>query len=214
MQRNTQKFIVLLRHGQSTANHEGVVQGQRDYPLHEAGIRQVKRLADFWSLRSQTFDQIIYSPLLRAKHTAEILAAALEIPLQENPIWIERRLGDAEGLPYGQIQATLSGRLEHQSSYEPLFESGESEWDLFTRAAKAIQSLLDCDIPSILVVSHGAILSAVMRAILGISPPPGHTRPPGFRFDNTGYSEVVFDQKTSHWIILSHNTKHHLEQDE
>jgi broad specificity phosphatase PhoE len=213
MQKNTQKFIVFLRHGLSTANEEGIVQGQRDYPLHKEGIRQVKILADYWSSRRQTFDQIFCSPLLRAKHTAEILAADLEIPLQEDPIWMERRLGSAEGLPYEQIQATLLDRQEHPSSYEPLFESGESEWDLYNRASKALQTLLNCAHLSILVVSHGGILSAVMRAILGVSPPPGHNRPPGFRFDNTGYSEVIFDYGISRWLILSHNTKPHMEQE-
>jgi broad specificity phosphatase PhoE len=214
MQNNTQKFIVFLRHGLSTANQEGVVQGQRDYPLHDEGIRQARSLAEYWNSISKTFDQVFCSPLLRAKHTAEIISSILGIPLQEDPIWMERRLGIAEGLPYEQIQAKLLTRQDFPSSYEPLFESGESEWDLYARAAKAVQSLLHCDYQSILVVSHGAILSAVMRAILGVSPPSGRTRSPGFRFDNTGYSEAIFDQDISRWLIVSHNTKPHLEHEE
>ena len=46
---NTQDFhIILLRHGESVANANGLLQGQSDWPLTENGVNQAKTLALQW----------------------------------------------------------------------------------------------------------------------------------------------------------------------
>ncbi|TFH36849.1 MAG: histidine phosphatase family protein [Anaerolineales bacterium] len=208
----SQLSVVFLRHGLSTANYDGVVQGQKDYPLHDQGIDQARRLSAYWSAQDRHFDRIVCSPLCRTRETAEILASALSTPIVEDPLWMERMLGEAEGSTYEQVRERLEAEQLRSSSYEPLFVNGESEWDLFNRAAKAVQSLLQSENNSCLVVSHGAFLSATLRAILGIPPAPGSLRPPGFRFENTGYTEMTFDRVAYRWQMLYHNAHPHLEQ--
>jgi len=204
-----QLSVTLLRHGLSTANHAGLVQGQKDYPLHEIGIAQVRRLCKFWLNQNRHFESILSSPLLRAQDTTKIISSTLSVPVTLDPLWMERRLGEAEGQPYAQMQELLASPTFQPTLHEPIFTDGESEWDLYNRASQAAQSLLELESNSCLVVSHGAILSAVLRAILQIQP-VGNGRPPGFRFDNTGYTELTYDRETSRWLILNHNTHPHL----
>jgi broad specificity phosphatase PhoE len=205
------KHITFLRHGLSTANHEEIVQGQKDYPLHSCGIEQVQHLANYWADLSRTFDQVITSPLRRAKDTAAAIAASLSIPVIEDPVWLERNFGEAEGLTYTEIQKYLSTNSSDWSSYEPVFPNSETESDLLERASNGVNSLLQNEYRDVLVVSHGGILAAAMRSILGIPIPETKIRPPGFRFDNTGYSELVYFPETSQWQVLVHNIKPHLE---
>jgi broad specificity phosphatase PhoE len=207
----TEKHITFLRHGLSTANHEGVVQGRKDYPLHSCGIEQVQHLASYWAEAGRTYDQIITSPLRRAKDTAAVIAASLSIPVIEDPVWLERNFGEGEGLPYTEIQTYLSNNLSGWSSYEPVFPNSETESDLLDRATLGVNSLLQNENRDVLIVSHGGILGAAMRSVLGIPLPLTNIRPPGFRFDNTGYSELIYYPETSQWQVLVHNIKPHLE---
>src|SRR3990170_7468363 len=164
--------ITVLRHGVTTANVESVIQGQLDYPLSEAGVAQARALAAAWRRSGVRFDAIISSPLVRARRTAEIIAEALGVAFEVDEAWQERRLGEAEGRPGDETFALL----EHPPTpYEPVFRSGESEWDLYLRAAGAVQSLVRRPPGASLVVSHGAILNAALRSILGI-PPRGRAR--------------------------------------
>ena len=64
--------LVLIRHGESTANATGVWQGQLEFPLSEEGRRQA-RLAGR-ALAGEAFDGLYSSPLSRAYETAEIIA--------------------------------------------------------------------------------------------------------------------------------------------
>ena len=210
MNTQTVKTITLLRHGISTANYEGIAQGQQDYPLHSLGIEQAERLATYWKNTHQEFEQIITSPLKRARDTARIIGAALSIPILEDPQWVERNFGEGEGLTYEQIEEMFSSQKVRWTNFEPIFVNSETEQDLIERASVGIDSLLELDTSNLLLVSHGGILNAALCSILGI-PLSKSTRPPGFAFDNTGYTRLIYHEKTTRWIIRFHNASPHLE---
>jgi len=56
--------IYLVRHGETDANREGVIQGQLDTQLNELGKRQAELVA--LRLRSISFDVALTSDLRRA----------------------------------------------------------------------------------------------------------------------------------------------------
>ncbi len=201
--------IILLRHGISTANEAGIIQGQLDYPLSELGMQQAQALGEYWSARGVTFDLIVSSPLERARETATRIQDSLGSEIEYDPDWQERQLGEAQGQTYESLNQEFAGKIA--SAYEPPFPGAESEWDLYLRAASAVQRLLGNGPGHYLVVSHGAILSAAMRTILGQPPAAGRVRPVRYAFHNTGYSHLTFETDTARWSLHYHNQTLHLQ---
>ena len=88
------KFYIV-RHGQTDYNKEHKIQGRLNIPLNEAGMEQAKNIAD--SLENVYFDTIYYSPLIRARQTAdEVLKKHSDAKFIEAPEIIERDFGDYE----------------------------------------------------------------------------------------------------------------------
>lgn len=200
--------FIFLRHGESVGNSEGFYQGQHDFPLTEAGEQQVQILAERWLAKEVSFDKIISSPLLRAKQTAEIIQEALNIPLETDPIWMERHNGMLAGVKRDEAEEFFPGK-EFMSLYDPIGGTGESEWILFLRGAQAVQSLLRRDFGRYLIVSHGGLLNRVMHAILGIKLEP-NLQGIRFGFWNTAFVEAHYTPDEHHWHIVTINDQAHL----
>ncbi|MCJ7568618.1 MAG: histidine phosphatase family protein [Anaerolineales bacterium] len=201
--------ITLLRHGLSVGNQKGIIQGQKDYPLSDEGIEQAHALLRYWKEHDVCFDGIVASPLLRAKQTAEIISDGMNLPVEFDEAWCEQRSGEAEGRPYSEVILEHADQ-SHDTAYDRMFVTGESRWDLFIRAAKAMQGLIRRPAGDYLVVSHGAILSAAIHTVLGIPPAPGRTRPVRIGFGNTGYSVIKFDTAEARWWLNNLNVTCHL----
>ncbi|TYI59344.1 hypothetical protein E1A91_D10G030000v1 [Gossypium mustelinum] len=74
------KKVILVRHGLSTWNEEGRVQGSSNLSvLTEAGVKQAERCR--YALAKMHFDKCFSSPISRAKTTAEVLWQGREEPL-------------------------------------------------------------------------------------------------------------------------------------
>lgn len=200
--------FIFLRHGESVGNSEGFYQGQHDFPLTEAGEQQAQILAERWLAKEVSFDKIISSPLLRAKQTAEIIQETLNIPLETDPIWMERHNGMLAGVKRDEAEEFFPGK-EFMSLYDPIGGTGESEWILFLRGAQAVQSLLRRDFGRYLIVSHGGLLNRVMHAILGIKLEP-NLQGIRFGFWNTAFVEAHYTPDEHHWHIVTINDQAHL----
>src|SRR3712207_5925961 len=100
--------LLLIRHGQSTANATGVWQGQMEFPLSECGRWQARRVGR--ALAGERFDGLYSSPLGRASETAEIIAREAAFPGAVVPVegLRERRGGLLEGTTPAQRDASYS----------------------------------------------------------------------------------------------------------
>src|SRR4026208_1958995 len=96
--------FTLLRHGESVGNVQARWQGQSEDPLTERGRAQARALAERWKSEAEKFDLAISSPLMRARETAEIIAAALNLKVEVDPIWLERDIGEMEGLTADEVR--------------------------------------------------------------------------------------------------------------
>jgi broad specificity phosphatase PhoE len=191
--------ITLLRHGESVGNAESRWQGQADYPLNETGRAQARALAERWQKEGMMFDHIITSPLVRARETAEIIAAALQVPVETDPLWMERDIGEIAGMTAAEFRQRYPERTFF-SPYDSVGMDGEGDWALFLRAGQALHRLLRRPPGRYLVVSHGGLLNQVMHAVVGIAP-HANDAGPRFRFANTGFARLVYFPHLHRWVI-------------
>lgn len=199
--------FVFLRHGESVGNAEARWQGQSDYPLTDKGRAQARVLAKRWKAEHVKFDLVISSPLIRAKETADIIASALNSKVETNSIWLERAIGEMEGLTADEVRQ--KPRPPYVTPYDSIGGDGEGDWALFLRAGQALQGLLKRPVGSYLIVSHGGLLNQLMNAIVGVSP---HVDPSGvrFRFENTAFARVIYLPHQHRWNIDAVNDHAHL----
>lgn len=102
--------LVLLRHGRSTANGDGLFTGLLDAPLSPTGRAEAVRAAD--ELASADLRPALWlcSPLRRATETAAILADRLGPPplgLEQDPRLVERHYGALTGRAKTEVLAEV-----------------------------------------------------------------------------------------------------------
>jgi broad specificity phosphatase PhoE len=204
--------ITLLRHGESQGNYEGRHQRQADFPLTESGRQQSQALLERWMCESKEFNLVISSPLRRARETAEIIADGLNDLLLFDDLWMERDNGLMAGLSEDEVRETLP-QPDFVYPYLPIGETGESQWELYLRAGKAVQSLFNHPPGKYLVVSHGGILNMFFYAILGIAPQPNF-QGPRFRLNNSAFATLYYEPTSHRWYILGVNDHMHWKSDE
>lgn len=96
----SQSFL-FLRHGETAHNRAGLIAGASDVPMNAAGVAQAHAAAEL--LSGGGIGAIWCSPLLRARATAEIVAARTGLPLRVLPGLAERNWGAWENQPYNVL---------------------------------------------------------------------------------------------------------------
>ncbi|MBI3379858.1 histidine phosphatase family protein, partial [Candidatus Gottesmanbacteria bacterium] len=87
----------IVRHGETQWNVDRKIQGHRNSPLTEEGLKQIKEIAK--ELRKIKFHTVFSSDLLRAKRTAEVVALEHNLAVHTTKLLRERRYGKYEGKP-------------------------------------------------------------------------------------------------------------------
>jgi len=154
---------LLMRHGETPWNREGRVMGRNPVELDSHGRAQVAGLVDF--VRTLKPDLIVTSPLVRARQTAEIIAAGLGggVPIREEQQIAEVQYGRWEGMNYEQLIVD-EDYLRYRE--EPILSStpgGESIVEVQARGVEAVMRTLgETDGQRVLFVSHGDIIRTVL----------------------------------------------------
>ena len=174
----------FLRHGATAENVLHKIQGHLDTPLSEAGRAQAHVLADRFAFDPRP-EIIFTSPLKRAKVTAEILAAALNLQVVEVEDLKEWSLGEAEGDTLENYVKKNPGFEIRWDDFEFHYPGGETKRELAERATRFVASLRNENrIP--LIVAHQAILHYIINAALGLPP----TAAVPFRLGNCGLAAI------------------------
>ena len=200
--------LILLRHGESIGNAQGILQGQSDYDLSVIGRQQAQRLAARWVAEKVNFDWIISSPLSRARETAEIISAALHSPIEYDTDWKERDFGTSSGQLLDEVIPDLL-RDQLLDPSLPAGEHGESQWDFYRRAERVVSGILTRPPGRYLVVAHGGIINQALHALLGLPPQSGQSEA-RFILSNTGFATLSYDPSDQIWRLFRFNDKQHL----
>lgn len=178
--------MYFVRHGESTANTTRVIANRTtDYaPLTEKGRQQARELLN--TLQSQGGITAIYtSPLMRAKETAEILAAGLGADLHVADALREPCCGMLEGR--GDEEAWRHHATQEEEwqcgNHAYRIPGGESFRDVekrFRPFIEKITSEAEETAGNTLIVSHGSILMNMLpRAFSNIDPDFARANPLG-----------------------------------
>jgi len=192
--------IFFLRHGRSSGDDEDVHEGRHDTELTEAGRAQAPTRAIKWKEQGITFDLIISSTLRRAHETAQIMAEILPAPLETDSDWMEMDNRPLAGLPF-DVAASRHPKPDFRNPYEPFYGVGESDWEIHCRAIRATERIIRRGAGCYLIVSHGGILNAALRGIVGAHPPINGQHGIWFALGDTGYVKTVYTPAKHQWLI-------------
>ena len=164
--------LYFIRHGKTEWNLEMRFQGASgDSPLLETSIDELKRLGKH--LSNVQFDRIYSSDLPRACHSAEIIQSENQhqIGIVSTPELREWSLGHLEGKEIARAKAAYPQQMwafRHDlSQFDHQLFGAESVDQTTQRTISFVKSLKGKDFQNILIVGHGANLTASIRRLLG-----------------------------------------------
>jgi broad specificity phosphatase PhoE len=169
--------IVFVRHGESVANREGRLQGQRDYPLTGRGKAQSFATARFLAHTQLSFDACYCSPLSRAKETAAIIGGELELPAPvELPDLMEFDVGQLQGLLYTQVRQKHPEFFQRSPlEYADYERFGGESYDALQERAQRVRRHLEDNhrqpAERQLVVGHGGFGKQLVKHFLCVPLP-------------------------------------------
>lgn len=150
--------IYLARHGQDEDNARGILNGHRNKPLTKIGIKQAHHLAEVMKQNNITIDKIYISPLKRTRQTAQIVAEAKNLEVEEMPLLIERDFGVMSGKYVEDIEKLCSPDIIKTEKIIYFLNAPQSESfiDNLARAHKVLEEIENKHTnKNILLVTHG-----------------------------------------------------------
>ncbi|WP_280770190.1 histidine phosphatase family protein [Salipaludibacillus daqingensis] len=183
--------IYFIRHGQSEANLQGIIQGHAEFPLSDLGKKQAS-LVGQWMANVQ-LDEIFSSDLQRAMITAEEIGQYQSVSVKPWDIVREVGLGPLEGKTRKQMYEEFPTLKPHA-----LLTSGingtESIDAVTTRCAYLVKQLTtDYDNKTVAVISHGGFIGIMLMYLIGGDEWHMLKRP--FVIGNTGITKVELDDE-------------------
>lgn len=151
------KKLYFTRHGQTVWNVENKICGATDIGLTQLGKEQADRLGEIISAGSYGIDEILCSPLIRARETAERIAVKTGLPLRVEPRLTEQCFGRFEGTPRNGEEFKLAKR-----SFIDSYGDGETMLHLAARIYGLLDELSKDDKVYLLAAHNG--ISRVVRS--------------------------------------------------
>ncbi len=180
--------LLLVRHGQSSANAAGILQGALlNIGLTELGREQARNLAgklaqkDLGAIRLESSDQ------LRALQTAAPIAKALQVPIDRTALLREQSLGALEGRPANELSALETPTGKHIT--EIAWGGGESIAVVYRRCERYLESVRVHECDTVITVSHGITIDVLHAAAQGL----GHREVVWHSLENCGVLALALD---------------------
>jgi broad specificity phosphatase PhoE len=172
------KGVYLARHGQTAYNLEGRFQGQLPVPLDDTGRAQASELAE--RAAAHGFAVLWSSTLLRARETAEIVAARIGLEPRHDARLMETDAGDWTDRSFEEVQDEAPELFAKFIAGNPTFgfPGGESFAQQEIRVGAALDDVERGALPA-LVVCHGMVIRAALSGRTGHWLPYGQRVPNG-----------------------------------
>jgi broad specificity phosphatase PhoE len=184
------RLFVFSRHAESTLNHEHRVNGDpsRPAPLTEQGRMEARLLG--LQLRSVTLDACVHTRFPRTRETAELAVEGRDVPLLEEPLLDDIKIGDLEGQTIDDYRAWKACHTRADR-----FPGGESLDEAADRYEEGFRRLLELAYANVLVVCHEIPIRYALNASAGSAELDGpvHAIPNAtpFLFDEETLSRAI-----------------------
>ena len=142
--------VYFVRHGQTVWNVENKICGATDIALTELGHQQALETGKTILEQGIKADEILYSPLVRAKDTALHISEMTGIPAREEPRLKEQN--------FGKYESTARNGEDFQEAKKQFvcrYEGGESMLHLAQRIYNLLDEVKASDKTYILVAHNG-----------------------------------------------------------
>src|SRR6266542_817653 len=182
--------LLLIRHAESQGNFERRLQGRREFPLTERGVDQAHALAE--RLASRPLTAVYSSPVGRAMHTAEVIAAKACLDVIAEPRLQEYDFGEAvSGLTWQEIGEQQSAIMEAFRSGGldfPAYPGEEGRVAFQDRVRSAMRDIAEHHEgrESVAVITHAGPITLFLFDVLGRQ----YRRPIPFVLDNASITTV------------------------
>ena len=161
------KNIITIQHTQSIHHTNGMVGSWTDWDLSERGMEQANKIGEKLAKQLEGKQYTMYaSDLLRAKHTAEIVAKYLGITPMIRQELRERNLGRCCGKSVQWLRENLE--MQEKTIDDRLFSDAESRRDEWNRLKPLFDEIMASENENIIIVSHGDLLSVFNVMFLGL----------------------------------------------
>jgi len=153
--------LYVVRHGTTDNNVNRLMNGRNDHDLNEQGIKDAGRVS--LALKDIKFDMVYCSPLLRAKHTMQIINCN-NFPVSYDERIIERDAGVMTNRPEAEVDFRLWNRLD----VGVIYGGSEPFKDVLKRVSSFLDELKEKHKDdTILVVAHAGVMKAMEIYIFG-----------------------------------------------
>jgi len=159
--------VLLARHGETDWNSERRWQGHADRPLNDVGREQAEELAE--SLVGREISAIHSSDLARARHTADIVARRLGLPVTLDARLREVDTGEWSGMTLEEAEARFPEGFHRWQEGHTGWEQGETYEEMGRRVVPAVLAIAARHHgQTVLVVTHGGSIRACRAAAAGV----------------------------------------------
>ena len=153
---NTMGTVYFTRHGQTVWNVENKICGATDSPLTDLGHEQAIELGNKILAEGIHIDEILYSPLIRAKATALHVSEITGIPAREEIRLKEQNFGKYESTPRDGEEFAKA-----KCNFICSFEGGETMLHLAQRIYNLLDDIKARPDKTYLLVAHNGIARMV-----------------------------------------------------
>jgi len=191
--------IILVRHGETDWNVGEVFRGRIDIELNEAGIKQVRLLAEY--LSSLKIDAIYSSPLKRALKTAEMIASHRNLDVEITPGLIDFDYGEWQGLSHEVVKDRYKELYAEwiKNPHQVKMPAGESLNDVRRRVASVVDSVVARYEGTVVLVAHRVVNKILICVLLGLD----NSHFWNIRQDACGISTFTYENER--FILIKHN---------
>lgn len=209
--------LILIGHGHAHSNAAGVAGGPNGCAgLTDLGTWQARQLAAHLAQQTspgQAPPAVYASSSRRARQTADIVAAALDVAVTEVPDLRDPDFGDGDGdgRPWEEILSGFPGDPSARLD-EPLLPGAEPWPAYLQRTWAALDAIVGAALPAV-VVGHAETVKAAFHRFLG--GPPNQRLPIKVMVDDTAVTRWQLmpprvEGCLPRWMLLTHNDTAHL----